>query len=80
MTDNKVYFLNYNPRILWENVMDYMGCNGVSWSDTLIKLAGDGELDDIFVSAIGLSDNSGIKLIFDNYKTQISETFIIGWS
>lgn len=79
MTDNKVYFLNYNPRILWENVMDYMGCNSVSWSDTLIKLAGNGELDDIFVSAIGLSDNSGIKLIFDNYKTQRSETFILGW-
>ena len=40
MTDNKVYFLNRNPRVLREGIMSYMDCTSVSWDDKLKKVVG----------------------------------------
>jgi hypothetical protein len=80
MTDNKVYFLNRNAESLLTNIRAYTGCVNIDWGDKLNKLAGNGTLDDVFASAFGMSDNSGIRLRLENYKTQKAETVIIRWS
>ena len=80
MTDNKVYFLNRNAESLQANIKAYTDCINVGWSDKLNQLAGSGALDDVFASAFGMSDNSGIRLRLENYKTQRAETIQIRWS
>ncbi len=80
MTDNKVYFLNRNAESLQASIKAYTGCTNVGWGDKLNKLAGSGALDDVFASAFGTSDNSGIRLKLKNYKTQKGETVIISWN
>ena len=74
MTDNKVYFLNRNAESLQASIRAYTGCINVGWGDKLNQLAGRGALDDVFASAFGTSDNSGIRLRLENYKTQKAET------
>ena len=80
MTDNKVYFLNRNAESLQASIKAYTGCINVGWGDKLNKLAGNGALDDVFASAFGTSDNSGIRLRLENYKTQKTEIIHMCWN
>lgn len=80
MTDNKVYFLNRNAESLQASIKAYTGCINVGWGDKLNQLAGSGALDDVFASAFGTSDNSGIRLRLENYKTQKAETIHMRWN
>jgi len=80
MTDNKVYFLNRNPRVLREGIMSYMDCTSTSWDDKLKKVIGTDEEDEVFASAYSLTEGTGIKLRLENYKSRMGAVIVLPWS